>query len=204
MYDHYEHQQDEYYRKLKEKRVKTKRILNGLGKSAIYLLLGNAFALVIYDVFIAKLVSDKILNDQPVAGVVCTFSIIAQVIVLLIVCALLYTKDTVEHRALLDASHQVSFDPLGYYIATWKRFGWMLPATYFVLQLPFMLYYAILGYFYEAETTFAQFYIPQLSLCEWTGSGFLGVILNTLLLVLMWGACIFLCQRAWLRGRIRT
>jgi hypothetical protein len=67
-----------------------------------------------------------------------------------------------------------------------------------------MLYYAILGYFYEAETTFAQFYIPQLCLCEWTASGFFGVILNTLLLVLMWGACIFLCQRAWLRGRIRT
>ena len=79
----------------------------------------------------------------------------------------------------------------------------MVPVAYAIMQLPFVLYYGLLGYFYEAETVFAHFYIPQLCFCELTRSGILGMLLNVILLSVIYAVVVFVVQKAWLRDRIR-
>ena len=204
MQDHYEHQQDEYYRQLKEKRAKKKQIISGIFRNLIVLLVGNAFPFVIYFLFLSKLVSENLADGKNVAPLVCIFGFIAQIIVLSVVSSLTYGKNEEERRQLLHASREEGFLPMSYYVQTWKRFAWMMPAAYLIMQFPFMLYYAVLGYFYEAETVFAHFHIPQLALCEWTGSAFFGVILNALLLTLIYSVVVFVIQKGWLRDRIRA
>ena len=201
---HYEKQQDEYYLIKKEKDKKKRMILSNLGKSFLTFLLGNAFVFLIYTMFISKLVSEKLRGGDDVSSLVCGYSIIAQVVVLAIIALISYSKNEDERRALTHASREEGFVHAAYYLSTWKRFGWMLPTAYLAMQIPFIPYYALLGYYYEAETLFAHFYIPQLFFCELTQSGFFGCILNTVLLALMWGIVMYAIQRIWLRERIRT
>ena len=204
MQDHYEHQQDEYYRQLKEKRARKKQVINTIVRNLIVLLVGNAFPFIIYFLFLSKLVSEKLSGGEDVSALVCIFGFVAQVIVLTVVSSITYGKNEDEHRQLLHASREDAFHPITYYVQTWKRFAWMMPVAYLIMQLPFMLYYALLGYFYEAETVFAHFHIPQLALCEWTGSAFFGVILNAVLLTLIYSVVVFVIQKGWLRDRIRA
>lgn len=204
MQDHYEHQQDEYYRQLKEKRARKKLIINGIVRNFVVLLVGNAFPFVIYFLVLSKLVSEKLSGGEDVSALVCIFGLLAQVIMLCVVSALTYGKNEEEHRQLLHASREEGFHSVTYFVQTLKRSAWMMPVAYLIMQFPFMLYYALLGYYYEAETTFAHFYIPQLAFCEWTRSGFFGMIINALLLSLIYSAAIFVIQKRWLRERIRA
>ena len=204
MQDRYEHQQDEYYRALKEKRTKKKKAISDLMKSFLLLLIGNAFPFAIYFIFLSKLVSEKNADGDAVAGLVCTFGIIAQIVMLIVVSVLNASKNEDEHRALLHASREDTFSRGAYYLASWKRLIWMMPVAYLIMQFPFMIYYTLFGYYYQAETVFAHFYIPQLTLCEVTKNGFLGCILNTLILAVIYGVCVFVMQKIWLRERIRT
>ncbi len=207
MQDHYEHQQDEYYRNLKEKRARKKKTINMLLKNFLILLLGNAFCFAIYFIFLSKLISEKISGGDEISAValwVCVFGIIVQIATITVISVIISSKNEEERRALLHASRQDTFSHRAYYIDTWKRSAWVLPVAYLVMQLPFMIYYTVLGYFYEAETIFAHFFIPQLPLCELTGNGFVGCFLNTLLLSVIYGASIWITQRIWLRERIRV
>ena len=203
MQDKYEQQQDQYYQKLRESRAKKKYLLGHLGKNLLVLLIGNAFVFVIYLIFVGKLVSEKVMRGDDVSMLICCFGFLMQLAMLIVVSWLRYARDEVEHRAIIHLSREENFSPASYYVMTWKRFAWTMPLAYLIMQLPFMLYYAVLGYFYEAETLFAHFYIPQLALCELTRSGFLGCMLNAVLLALIYGICLFLVQKNWLRDRIR-
>ena len=204
MQDRFEQQQDEYYRKKKEKDAKTRKIVSTHLRHIIYLLVGNAFALAVYVMFVSRIVNEKLLAEEDPSGVVCVFGLIAQILILVITSALEYGKNEEERRALLHASREDGFAFVPYYINTWKRMAWTVPSAYAIMQVPFMLYYLLLGYFYPAETLFAKFHIPQLCLFEWTGSGILGVILNTVLISVIWAVCMYGIQRSWLRDRIRV
>ena len=204
MYDHYEHQQDEYYRQLKEKRARKKQFINTVVHHLLFLMAGNAFPFAIYIMFLSKLVNERIAREKPVALLVCLYGLIAQIVVLIIFSVLTYSKNEDEHRALLHASREDGFSAHQYYLQSWTRSIWLVPLAYLIMQLPFALYYAVLGYYYQAETLFAKFFIPQLCLCEVTGSGFLGVLLNTLLLSLIYGVVVYVVQQRWLRDRIRV
>lgn len=204
MYDHYERQQDEHYRRLKEKRAAQKRVISMIGKSVVVMLLGNAFAFVIYAMFLSKLVSEKLAAEENVAVLVCAFGMIAQLAVLVIASVLTYVKNEGERRLLLDASRESGFAHIAYYLKTWKRVAWALPSAYLIIQLPFMIYYTVLGYYYQAETLFAHFFIPQLAFCELTHSGILGGILNALLLAAIYGVVVWVTQKSWLKNRIRA
>jgi hypothetical protein len=87
--------------------------------------------------------------------------------------------------------------------------GWILPLTYFIFQIPFMLYYAVLGYAYGVETLFAKFYTPQLFGIALIGTGMrfvdalLGIVLNTVVLLIVYVIVVYLTQRKWLKERIR-
>ena len=204
MQDRFEQQQDEYYRKKKEKDAKNRKIVSTHLRHIIYLLVGNAFALAVYVMFVSRIVNEKLLAEEDPSGVVCVFGLIAQILILVITSALEYGKNEEERRALLHASREDGFAFVPYYINTWKRMAWTVPSAYAIMQVPFMLYYLLLGYFYPAETLFAKFHIPQLCLFEWTGSGILGVILNTVLISVIWAVCMYGIQRSWLRDRIRV
>ncbi len=203
MQDRFEQQQDEYHRLQKEKRAKGKYVMDNMGKSLIYLLVGNAFAFVIYLFLLEKLVSEKVYAGDDVSGLVCTYSFIMQIVVLFIAFSIMYGKNPDEQRTILHASRTESFSRMAYYVMTWRRVAWITPVMYLIMQLPFMLYYARFGYFYEAETRFAHFYIPQLALCEWTQSAFFGVVCNVLISAVIYGIVILIAQHRWLRERIR-
>jgi hypothetical protein len=204
MQDHYEQKQDEYYRQLKEKRARKKQVINAVFRHILFLLAGNAFPFAIYFMALSKLVSEQLASGKEVAGLVCIFGFVAQFVMLCIVSAITYGKDEPSHRQLLHASREEGFSAMAYYLMTLKQQAWTMPVAYLIMQFPFMLYYAALGYYYEAETLFAHFFIPQLAFCEWTHSGFLGIILNTLLLSLIYAATVFIIQKKWLRDRIRA
>ena len=204
MQDHYEHKQDEYYRQLKEKRARKKQIINAVFRHLLFLLAGNAFPFAIYFMALSKLVSEQLASGKEVAGLVCIFGFAAQCVMLCVVSAITYGKDEPSHRQLLHASREEGFNRIGYFLTTLKEYAWMMPVAYLIMQFPFMLYYAALGYYYEAETLFAHFFIPQLALFEWTHSGFIGMILNTLLLAIIYASTIFIIQQKWLRDRIRA
>lgn len=204
MQDRFEQQQDEYYRKKKEKDARNRWIFSTHIKHMIYILVGNAFALAMYVMFVSRVVNEKLLAKEDPSGVVCVFGLIAQILILVITSALEYGKNEEERRALLHASREDGFAFVPYYINTWKRMAWTVPSAYAIMQVPFMIYHLLLGYFYPAETLFAKFHIPQLCFFEWMGNSIPGVIVNTLLICIVWAISMYLIQRSWLRERIRV
>ena len=208
MQDRWEREQDLKHEELKAKREKGRQTIRNVATQLGFILAANAIAWVLYAIFIAKVVTGKLLDGQPVEGIVLTFAGIAQLAIILF-CALLYLKNSEENRLFLAASREEGFGAKAYFLSTAKRMGWMLPLTYAVFQVPFFAYYSVLGFSYSAETIFAKFYIPQLIGFRLIGSGFrfvdalFGLLLNTLVLSGIYAAVIFLAQRKWLKERIR-
>lgn len=208
MQDRWEREQDLKYEALKEKKEKGRRTIRNVATQLGFILAANAVAWVAYAMFVSKVVSGKMLDGQPVEGIVLTFAAIAQLAVILF-CALLYLKNSEENRLMLAASREEGFGATGYFVSTLKRMGWVLPVAYTVFQLPFLGYYSLLGYAYAAETIFAKFYTPQLFGIKLIGSGMrfvdalFGTLLNTLVLALIYIVVIFFTQRKWLKERIR-
>ena len=69
MQDRFEQQQDEYYRKKKEKDAKKRKIVSTHLRHIIYLLVGNAFALAVYVMFVSRVVNEKLLAEEDPSGV---------------------------------------------------------------------------------------------------------------------------------------
>ena len=167
----------------------------------VWMVMGNLFSLAVYAGLLSKLVSERLQNGDDVSALVLTYSVLTQLAIILL-RATAYRKDKEENRLLLAASREEGFTLNGYYRATLKRYAWILPAVYAAFQLPFLLYFVIFGYYYDAGTLFGHFYIPQLALFQILG-GIPGWILNTLAMALAHFLVIRLVQRSWYEERIR-
>jgi hypothetical protein len=208
MQDRWEREQDLKYEALKAKKERGRRTIRNVAVQLGFILIPNAIAWVSYAMFVSKVITGKMLDGQPITGIVLTFAAIAQLAVI-IFCSCLYLKNAEENRALLAASREEGFSATAYFASTMKRMGWILPLTYFIFQIPFMLYYAVLGYAYGVETLFAKFYTPQLFGIALIGTGMrfvdalLGIVLNTVVLLIVYVIVVYLTQRKWLKERIR-
>ena len=208
MQDRWEREQDLKYQALKEKKERGRWTIRNIATHLGFIFAANAIAWVAYAMIVSKIVTGKMLDEQPIVGIILTFAAIAQLAIILF-CALLYTKNAEENRMLLAASREEGFGAMAYFVSTMKRIGWLLPVAYAIFQLPFMLYYTAFGYAYGMETLLAKFYTPQLIGLALVGTGvrffdaFLGTILNTAVLLLVYAAVVYLTQRKWVKDRIR-
>lgn len=199
--DRYESEQEKKYQEEQQRLRKTQGIVRMVVRNLVGMVFGNLFALAIYAGLLSKLVSERLQNEMSVAGLVLTYSVLTQIAIILLL-TLTYRKDGEENRRLLTASREEGFSLREYYRETMKRFAWILPAVYAVFQLPFLVYFLIFGYQYEAGTLFGHFYLPQLAFCQLLGGG-IGRILNTLVMAAVYAVVISVVQRRWYSERIR-
>lgn len=209
MQDRYEREQDLKYEAMKQKKERGRKTIRRFFGHFCVIFAGNAFALVFYWMFMSKYVLEQLMDGKLPLGAVLGFAAIAQ-LAIMILSASLYMKNDEERRLLLEASREEGFTRIGWYKKTLGRIElWTLPVTFFVFQLPFIIFSAAIGVPYVSNSLFCHFFVPQMFCCSLIGSGigfidaFFGAVLNVLLMTVIHGIVIYIAQGKWRKARIR-
>ena len=185
---------------LQKKRKRTRLIKRGM-LFFLKLFLYHFAAMIFYGVAFSSMVAQGIRDQGGISGaIVLLFSIFA-ILLFAVFVAFDLAHDGEEKRSFKDLARRTRYTfGMGARLALPEAA--IYSAIYFVFQLPFCLFYQAFGFNYFLTTGFEKYYVMGLGLMELTKNGYLGALLNALLLFLCIIAVRCFIYRGWDKDKI--
>jgi hypothetical protein len=153
--------------------------------------------MILYGIFLSGDIETSVYYED---GFAVNSTIIFSIIVLVLFnlfYALLYSRSMDdERRAVVTASRETGFSLMKFFRKYIKEIG-IYSGIYAVTQLGFCGFYAFFGFDFEYTTFYEQLHVADAGFYLLTKNALLGLILSSLLMGILLGACRLLVLTLW-------
>ena len=185
---------------LQKKKKRTRLIKRGM-LFFLKLFLYHFATMIFYGVAFSSMVAQGIRDQGGVSGTILLLFSIATILLFAVFIAFDLAHDGEEKRSFKDLARRTKYT-FGMGARLTLNEAVLYSVIYFVFQLPFCLFYQAFGFDHFLTTGFEKYYVMDLGLMELTGNGYLGALLDTLLLFLCIVAVRCFIYRGWDKDKI--